>query len=125
MLKRRMTTVLVATVAALALFSGTAFAHYCTNASKRAGAGNAGVVFIDVSTGDGEIDWSKSTIKLNKQGQVAGGFMDLHLDFNGDGAADMVLTGIYAHAGLPPGALLAAGCGQATETVVPFFEEHC
>ena len=50
MLRRRMITVGLATMAVLLLFSGTAFAHYCTNASKQAGAGSAGVLFIDISS---------------------------------------------------------------------------
>ena len=123
MLKQRVTTVGLATLAVLLLFSGTAFAHYCTNVSKNAAAGSAGTVFFNAVTE--EPDLSKSDVRMNKQGQLTGGFYDLLVDFNGDGTADVTLTDIYAHAGLPHGALLAAGCGQATETYVPFFEETC
>jgi hypothetical protein len=123
MRKQRITTVGLATVAALLLFSGTAFAHYCTNVSKNAEAGSAGTVFLDATAG--EVDITKSDVRLNKQGQVTGGFYDLLVDVNSDGTGDFTMRSIYAHAGLPAGALLAAGCEQATETYVPFFEETC
>lgn len=114
-----------ATAVAFVLFTGTAYAHYCTNVSKKDGAGNAGVLFADVSSGDFELVPSLTTVKLNRQGQVTGGFMDIHVDFNGDGSAELVLGDVYAHAGLPSHALLAAGCGRATETNIPFFDEYC
>ena len=122
---KRVLKFLGATTVALALSSGTAYAHYCTNVSKKDGAGVAGVLFADLSSGEFEVVPSKSTVEMNKQGQITGGFMDVHVDFNGDGTADLVLPNIFAHAGLPSGALLAAGCGQATETYVPEFEEFC
>lgn len=114
-----------ATAVAFVLFTGTAYAHYCTNVSKKDGAGNAGVLFADVSSGDFELVPALTTVKLNRQGQVTGGFMDIYVDFNGDGSAELVLNDVYAHASLPSGALLAAGCGQATETNIPFFDEYC
>ena len=114
-----------ASVAALALSAGPAYAHYCTNVSKAGGAGNVGILFADISSGDFTVVPESSTVRMNGQGQIAGGFMDIHVDVNGDGTADLVLTEVYAHAGLPSGALLAAGCGQATETNVPFFDEVC
>lgn len=121
---RRMAKLLGTTAVMVAMSGGTAYAHYCTNVSKSSGAGVAGILFADVSEGF-EVIPSKSTVKMNKQGQITGGFMDVHVDFDGDGTADAVLTDVYAHAGLPSGALLAAGCGQATETNVPDFEEFC
>jgi hypothetical protein len=114
-----------ATVVALMLFSGTAYAHYCTNVSKRDGAGNVGVLFADVSSGDFELVPELTTVKLNRQGQITGGFMDIYVDLDGDGSEDLVFADVYAHTGLPAKALLAAGCGQATETNVPFFDEYC
>lgn len=122
---KRVVKFLGATAVILALSGGTAYAHYCTNVSKKDGAGVVGVLFADLSSGDFEVVPSKSTVKMNSQGQVTGGFMDVHVDFNGDGTADFVLTDVYAHTGLPSGALLAAGCDQATETYVPEFEEFC
>jgi hypothetical protein len=121
---RRMAKFLGATAVAVAMSGGTAYAHYCTNVSKSSGAGVAGVLFADVSE-DFEVVLSKTTVAMNRQGQITGGFMDIHVDFNGDGTADAVLTDVYAHAGLPSKALLAAGCGQATETNIPDFEEFC
>ena len=121
----RALTVALASVATLVLFAGAAFAHYCSNASKPAGNGSAGVLFADVSS-DFEVVPELSTVQLNGRGNIiGGGFMDLHVDFDGDGTADMVLPDVFAHAGLPPKALLAAGCGQGVETYVPFFEEAC
>ena len=119
MMRRRMTTIGLATVAVLLLLSGTAFAHYCTNVSKTAAAGNAGVLFIDGPSD--EIVASKTTAKITKSGQIAGGFYDVQVDFNGDGTADFTASGVYAHASLPVGALVAAGCGQATETQLAMF----
>lgn len=114
-----------ATTVALGLFTGPAYAHYCTNVSKAQGAGNVGVLFADISSGDFTPVPSKSTVKMNPQGQIAGGFMDIHVDVNGDGDADLVFTEVFAHVGLPDKALLAAGCGQAVETQIPFFEGNC
>ena len=122
---RRVVKFSAATVVAFLLFTGTAYAHYCTNVSKKDGAGNAGVVFADVSSGDFELVPEFTTVKLNRQGQVTGGFMDIYVDFNGDGSAELVLGDVYAHASLPSDALLAAGCGRATETNIPFFDEYC
>jgi hypothetical protein len=124
-LLKRVVKFLGATAVILALSGGTAYAHYCTNASKKGGAGTAGVLFADLSSGEFEVVFSKTTVAMNKQGQITGGFMDMHIDFDGNGTADFVLTDVYAHAGLPSGALLAAGCDQATETYVPEFEEAC
>ncbi|MFP5376633.1 MAG: hypothetical protein ACLGIO_07630 [Acidimicrobiia bacterium] len=122
---KRMLKLAGATAVASALFTGTAYAHYCTNVSKKDGAGNAGVLFADVSSGDFTVVPEKSTVKMNSQGQITGGFMTIHVDFDGNGTPDLVLEDVYAHTGLPSGALLAAGCGQATETNVPFFDEFC
>ena len=122
---RRMLKLAGATAVVLGLSTGTAYAHYCTNVSKKSGAGNVGVLFADVSSGDFTVVPSKSTVKLNGQGQVTGGFMDIHVDTDGDGTGDFVFTDVYAHAGLPDAALLAAGCGKATETNIPFFEQYC
>ena len=122
---KRVAMFLGATAVMVALSGGTAYAHYCTNVSKKGGAGVVGVLFADLSSGRFEVVPSKTTVAMNKQQQITGGFMDLHVDVNGDGTADFVLTDIYAHAGLPSGALLAAGCSQATETYVPEFEEFC
>ena len=119
---KRMLKFAGATAVALGLLTGTAYAHYCTNVSKRDGAGNVGVLFADISSGDFTPVFEKSTVTVNPQGQVAGGFMDIAIDVNGDGTADFVLTDVFAHAGLPASALLAAGCGQAVETNVPAIE---
>lgn len=123
-MQRRMMTIAVAAVTALMMLSGTALAHYCTNVSKKDGAGNAGVLFADVSEGFRVVE-ELSTVKVNRQGHVTGGFMDIAVDIDSDGEADFVFTDVYAHAGLPEKALLAAGCGQAVETQIPFFEESC
>lgn len=122
---KRMLKFVGATTVAIGLFSGTAYAHYCTNVSKKDGAGNVGVLFADLSTGDFTVVPAKSTVRMNAQGAVTGGFMDIHVDFDGDGTADLVLTDVFAHTGLPTKALLAAGCGKAVETNVPVFPEVC
>ncbi|MBA2530407.1 MAG: hypothetical protein H0V19_10705 [Euzebyales bacterium] len=49
---RRIFFVLTASVAMLALFTGTAFAHHCINSSKKAGAGAVLTGTFDVVTGE-------------------------------------------------------------------------
>ena len=117
---KRVLLVTSATVAFLALFAGTALAHYCSNASKPSGNGSAGWVLFGPDFGeplDGEI-------KLNKNGNiVGGGFFDISIDFTGDGQADLTVPDVFAHAGLPPSALGAAGCEKGVETYVEEFAE--
>jgi len=61
---------------------GTALGAVCINTSKPDGAGNFGDVVINTTTGE-------VTLPTNPGGQSAGGFVDVWLDLDGDGTADV------------------------------------
>ena len=72
------------------VMAGTALGAHCINESKKDGAGEHGIVVIDVATGE------TSFIGLNPGGKLPGGFADVYLDFNGDGIGDQqVENGIF------------------------------
>jgi hypothetical protein len=123
---RRLLTIAVLVFGMIGVAAGPAFAHYCANVSKKSGAGNAGVLFITIiDEFNDEVDEEKTTIKLNRQGRITGGFIDIHVDLDANGTADFVFQEVFAQASLPHQALLAAGCGKAIETNIPFFLEYC
>lgn len=117
----------VSAVAFVLLLAGLAMpaaATVCVNVSKANGAGNIGDVILHI---DGSM-----TIPTNAGGQLAGGFVDVYVEFdaNADGVADgMVkilddtfildvkrrLAAGLSLPELPEGAHLAAGCGQAVD----------
>ncbi len=71
---------------ALLLVSGSyVFASECFVAKKPNGAGNFGDVIVDVS----QPGPPTVTEPTNPGGQTAGGFVDVYLDFNGDGIGDL------------------------------------
>ncbi len=109
------------------LLAGQAAAVVCTNANKMEDAGNVGDVIVRL---DGSI-----TLPTNNGGQLAGGFVDVFVEFDidGDGVADgmvQVANDVYildvSHtlaAGLPfpelpHGAHLAAGCGVGVDDIL-------
>ncbi len=109
------------------LLAGQAAAVVCLNANKEDGAGNVGDVIVRL---DGSI-----TLPTNNGGQLAGGFVDVFVeyDINGDGVADgmvQVANDVYIldvkhslAAGLPfpelpHGAHLAAGCGVGVDSLI-------
>jgi len=115
---------LVGFVMAIALTMASASATVCVNVSKADGAGNIGDVIVHL---DGSL-----TIPTNAGGQLAGGFVDVYIEFdaNSDGTADGMFKALddtfildvkrRLAAGLPlpelpEGAHLAAGCGQAVD----------
>ena len=105
--------VLLAAILATAVtvaVAGSAYANECVNANKPDGAGNFGDVVFDVTTG-------ALTLPTNPGGQVAGGFADVYLDFDGDGTGDvLIIDDTFASAGvLPAGAHAAAGPGQGVD----------
>jgi hypothetical protein len=74
----------------LVLTAGTALGAHCINESKKADAGEHGVVVINATTGEA------SFIGLNAGGKLPGGFADVWLDFDGDGVGDQqVEEGIF------------------------------
>jgi hypothetical protein len=74
----------VALVAALTVLGAApAFAAHCINQSKPGGAGNLTTVIIDVATGEASFEG------VNAAGRLTGGFADVYLDFDGDGAGDL------------------------------------
>lgn len=112
-------------ISSVLLLAGQAAATICVNANKKDGAGNIGDVIIHL---DGSV-----TTPTNNGGQLAGGFVDVYLEFDlppFDGVADgtvLVLEDTYIldvkHRlaqglevpELPEGAHLAAGCGQGVD----------
>ena len=109
---------------------GEAFATFCLNANKPDGAGNFGDVIVDFTDPSGESD----TLPTNPGGQVAGGFVDVFADVDGDGEADFLLVDdtFVLNAGQPSsgstpglggpdgphlseGAHNAAGCGRGVD----------
>lgn len=74
---------LVAPVAALLVMGAApAFAAHCINQSKPGEVGNHTTV-IDTATGEASFEGA------NAAGRLTGGFTDVYLDFDGDGAGDL------------------------------------
>lgn len=70
--------------------AGTALGAHCVNESKKDGAGEHGIVIVNVVTG------AVTFQGLNAGGKLPGGFADVYLDFNGDGVGDqLVESGIF------------------------------
>lgn len=88
------TAIMIGFTGALMLAAGPAWAHICTNAVKPDGAGSAGVVAIEITTGEfigGEVD-------VNPQGYPQGGFITLQLLVNGQ---ELAQFDTYTHLTLP------------------------
>lgn len=124
---RRAATVAVATGGALAVFTGTAAAHYCTNESLQGRAGEAWALFSTefepIMLGGG--------LRLKGDRVVGGGFADFYIDVNESGELDegdmQLAENMFIHAGLPVSALTAAGCDKGVGTAFPeeFGMEAC
>jgi hypothetical protein len=100
------------------LLAGQAAATVCTNANKKDGAGNVGDVFVSF---DGTI-----LFPTNRGGQLAGGFVDVFVQFVPAGPFVKVANDVFIldikHAlaagefpELPHGAHQAAGCGKGVD----------
>lgn len=112
-------------VALVLVMAGTAIATVCINVSKSDGAGNMGDVIVSGVTGE------ELVVPTNPGGQLAGGFVDVYVDLDGNLATDgdriqvldetFILNVKHALAAglplpeLPEGAHAAAGCGQAVD----------
>ena len=94
---RRLFTATVAAGLMTILFAGTVLGAHCVNESKKAGAGQHSDVIIDAETGQATFTGT------NAAGRVKGGFVDVWLDVNGDGAGDVQLIddtfAISSHSG--------------------------
>ena len=124
---RRALFVVLLAGALVVLVAGPALATVCVNANKPAGAGNIGDVLIDPISGDPII------FPTNPGGQLAGGFVDIYVDFDMEGDIDpgeLVLAdtfilnvgsfnfsnlGLGFPPELPEGAHAAAGCDQGVD----------
>ncbi len=95
--KTRIATTVTAAAMALSVGSSSAFAHYCANASKQAGAGSIGTYNVVTE----QFTPSK---RLNPQGKINGGFVTFT---DGTHAFDT-----YMHQTLPEGALTAGPGGD-------------
>jgi hypothetical protein len=81
-LRKVLAAVAVAAGVFLLAGGGEALAAHCFPANKPDGAGNIGDVIVNLATG-------QVTEPTNPGGRTAGGFADVWLDTNGDGAGDI------------------------------------
>lgn len=87
---RRLLTSSLAAGLLTIVFAGTALGAHCVNESKKDGAGERGIVIVDVATDTVSFEGA------NAAGRLPGGFADVYLDFNGDGIGDQqVEWGIF------------------------------
>ena len=88
---RRLVSIPIAVLMSL-IIAGTALASFCGNESKRDGAGQHATLWVDLSTAPP----TQTIIEgANAAGKVTGGFVDVHLDFNGDGVSDCFINDTY------------------------------
>lgn len=115
---RRVLTTAGATVGTVALFTGTAAAHYCVNESAKGRAGEAYALF-----GEADDPIEVGGIRLKGDRVVGGNMVDLYFDVdeNGTLSPDDVLfaDNFFTKMGLPVSALKAAGCGRGVGTAFP------
>ena len=90
-MRRQILAVPTAVLLSLAV-AGTALGAFCTSESKRDGAGQKMVLWVDLS-----LDPPVQTIVegANAAGRFTGGFADVYLDFNGDGTADCFINDTF------------------------------
>ena len=86
---RRLVSIPFAALLTLLIVS-TAFASFCGNESKPQGKGQHATLWFNLATG--ELVDSEG---LTAGGTVPGGFVDVHLDFNGDGTFDCFIDDTF------------------------------
>jgi hypothetical protein len=88
---RRLVSIPIAVLMSM-LIAGTALAAFCGNESKQSGAGQHAVLLVNLAT-------TPETVTIlsgaNAAGKVTGGFVDVQLDFNGDGIGDCLIDDTY------------------------------
>jgi hypothetical protein len=86
---RRLVSIPIAVLMSLLIVS-TAFASFCGNDSKPQGKGQQATLWFNLATGD-----LVDSEGLTARGTVPGGFVDVHLDFNGDGTFDCFIDDTF------------------------------
>ena len=86
---RRLVSVPIAALMSLLIVS-TALAAFCGNESKPQGRGQHATLWFNLATG--ELVDSEG---LTAGGTVPGGFVDVHLDFDGDGTFDCFIDDTF------------------------------
>jgi hypothetical protein len=94
MSRLRRTAITLGFTGALMLAAGPAWAHICTNADKPVGAGSAGVVTVELATGE----FIPGDVEVNPQGYPQGGFVTLQILLFGQEIAQF---DTYTHLTLP------------------------
>ena len=82
-MRRALVAAVIAGGLFLVLGGGEALAAVCFNTAKSGGAGNFGNVILRGDFGDEET-WFPAFVPTNKGGRVAGGFVDVYFDLEGD-----------------------------------------
>ena len=88
---RRLVSIPIAALMSLLIVS-TAFASFCGNESKKDGAGQHAVLLVDLSVVPETVTVLSGT---NAAGKITGGFVDVWLDFNGDGTGECLINDTY------------------------------
>ncbi len=103
---RRIATIAASLVAFAVLGAGPALAHYCQNLSVEGDNAVGWALFSPDPSVDDPIDWDG--LRLVGSGDririVGAGFVDIYVDFNGDGDPDpeeLVIDNMFLHTGLP------------------------
>jgi hypothetical protein len=92
---RRLVSIPIAALMSL-LIAGTAFASFCGNDSKLDDAGQKAVIWVAF---DPAAPTAPPTITIlegaNASGKLKGAFVDVFLDFNGDGTSDCFIDDTF------------------------------
>jgi hypothetical protein len=86
---RRLVSLPIAVLLSL-IIAGTAFASICGNESKPEGNGQHATLWVDLSTFEVTI-----LEGANAAGKLTGAYVDVFLDFDGDGTADCVINDTF------------------------------
>jgi hypothetical protein len=114
---RRLFTSMGGAVLLTLVLAGTALGAHCQNESKQADAGQHVVVTVNVVTGEVTFDGT------NAAGRPVGGFADIWLDLDGDGAGDVLACNdvfiVSNHSGqASPGQTEAEGAPGALPPII-------
>lgn len=106
---RRLVSIPIAALMSLLIVS-TAFASFCGNESKQDGAGQHAVLLVNASVHPETVTILSGA---NAAGKVTGGFVDVWLDFDGDGTGECLINDTYfisEHSGsIAPGQAFEVG----------------
>jgi hypothetical protein len=86
---RRLVSLPIAVLMSL-IIAGTAFASICGNESKPEGSGQHATLWVDLATFEVTI-----LEGANAAGKLTGGYVDVFLDFDGDGVEDCFINDTF------------------------------